>query len=189
MSAAPDPCPGCRGPLRLRERASLVAGNLVYECRLCDRRFALGPSEEVLAEDRPEEGSGRTQRGLPRRPPEAGRLLEVHPPSIQAALPPGLRLTFEFVDGPERGRTAAVRRSRSVIGRGEGEIRIDDPLVSRRHAVVEVFGEGTILLTDLASTNGTYHDGRLIDRCKLHDGDEIRIGSTILNVTVERPAV
>jgi pSer/pThr/pTyr-binding forkhead associated (FHA) protein len=79
-----------------------------------------------------------------------------------------------------------VACSRSVIGREEGEIRIADPLVSRRHAVLEVYDLDTIILKDLASTNGTYHNGRLIDHCKLQDGDEVRMGSTILTVAIEK---
>jgi pSer/pThr/pTyr-binding forkhead associated (FHA) protein len=75
-----------------------------------------------------------------------------------------------------------------MLGREAADICVADPLVSRRHAVLEIYNPETILLKDLSSTNGTYHNGRLIDHCKLADGDEIRMGSSILNVLIDHPA-
>ena len=179
-------CPRCGLPLRLSEGASLRAGKLIYGCRDCDRRFAVGPSDRVVVEETVAEDSGRTQRVRvpPALPPRL--LTEMRTPSIETALPPGVHLTLDLTDGPERGRSVRVQHSRSVIGRREGEIRINDPLVSRRHAVVEVYDQDTIILKDLTSTNGTYHNGRLIDHCKLQDGDEVHIGSTIFTVAIEK---
>ncbi len=66
------------------------------------------------------------------------------------------------------------------IGRGEeAEIVLFDPSVSRAHAVVEVSGGGAIV-RDLGSTNGTFVNGRRVDRSPLHDGDELRVGNTRL---------
>jgi hypothetical protein len=64
------------------------------------------------------------------------------------------------------------------IGRSEeGEIVLVDPSVSRAHAVVEVGSKGAVVL-DLDSTNGTYVNGRRIQREALRDGDELRFGNT-----------
>ena len=41
-----------------------------------------------------------------------------------------------------------------IIGR-EGNIRIDDPAVSKRHAEIELI-DGEVYLRDLNSTNGTF---------------------------------
>ena len=44
----------------------------------------------------------------------------------------------------------------------------------------------TIILRDLSSTNGTYHNGQLIAFSRLQDGDEIRLGQTVLALTMDQ---
>lgn len=59
---------------------------------------------------------------------------------------------------------------------------IDDPGVSRGHAAVRDFG-GVVTVEDLGSSNGTYANGhRISGEVELTDGDEIRIGGTVLTV-------
>lgn len=53
------------------------------------------------------------------------------------------------------------------IGRDEScEVRLDDPLISRRHAEIR-FEQGRWWLIDLESRNGTRLDGRLVQRAPL----------------------
>jgi len=64
-----------------------------------------------------------------------------------------------------------------VLGRSElAGIQIEDDGISRKHAeIVEL--DGTYILRDLGSTNGTVCNGnRLTDPVTLRDGDRIRIG-------------
>ena len=65
------------------------------------------------------------------------------------------------------------------IGRQkENEIRIEDELVSRRHAIVRVEGENC-LLTDLGSSNGTFVNGERVEGSVTSQaGDVIRIGGS-----------
>jgi FHA domain-containing protein len=66
----------------------------------------------------------------------------------------------------------------STIGRSEeSAIVLLDPSVSRAHAVVEIV-RGRAAVRDLESTNGTFVNGRRIEREPLRDGDEIRFGNT-----------
>lgn len=61
----------------------------------------------------------------------------------------------------------------------------DDPLISRRHALIEKDGED-YYLTDKGSTNGTYLNNNPIEKdkkIKLSSGDEISIGKTKLQIT------
>jgi predicted component of type VI protein secretion system len=72
---------------------------------------------------------------------------------------------------------------RVTIGRAEGcDIRLDaDEEVSRLHAVLERIGQEWVLIDDGLSRNGTFYNGeRLAGRRTLHDGDAIRIGSTLI---------
>lgn len=62
------------------------------------------------------------------------------------------------------------------VGRSmKADILLDDPTVSRRHAVFTKVG-GTYVLKDLDSLNGTYVNGSRIDSLELHSGDAIMIG-------------
>jgi len=64
-----------------------------------------------------------------------------------------------------------------VIGREEGDVIINDPEASRRHARIEVHADGTAWLADLGSTNGTVTEGKVIDRpTQLFDRQEFSCG-------------
>ena len=72
-----------------------------------------------------------------------------------------------------------------VVGRGsEADLRINDPGVSRRHAELRVEEDGSVVVEDLGSTNGTLVDGQRIDRSRLQDGATVRVGHTDLVVRI-----
>jgi hypothetical protein len=74
----------------------------------------------------------------------------------------------------------------TVIGRGtDADIRLTDQAVSRRHAEIRIVN-GATMLNDLQSTNGTTVNGVTVTTTALSDGDEIRIGETVL--TYRAPA-
>ena len=63
-----------------------------------------------------------------------------------------------------------------VIGRADScDLVLDNPLVSRSHAVFEAVGDA-MSIRDLQSHNGTYVNGQRIESAPLRTGDEIRIG-------------
>lgn len=64
-------------------------------------------------------------------------------------------------------------KAQSVVGRREDcDIVLDDPGVSRHHAVLEVSGEA-VILKDLNASNGTFVNGRQIRVTALKAGDEL----------------
>ena len=66
------------------------------------------------------------------------------------------------------------------LGRSlSADVEIDDPTVSRRHALI-VRQDGQTYLLDDGSRNGTWHNGIRIDRALLHDGDDISLGGAQL---------
>lgn len=66
------------------------------------------------------------------------------------------------------------------IGRdAENDLVLNEPGASRRHCRIASDGDGWIL-EDLHSANGTYKNDERIDRCRLEDGDVIRIGNSKL---------
>ena len=69
--------------------------------------------------------------------------------------------------------------SQLSIGRDiDTDISIDDDSVSRKHCEIRRHGTRW-LVQDLNSTNGTYVGGVPIGRVILHDGDLLKVGSTI----------
>jgi hypothetical protein len=76
-----------------------------------------------------------------------------------------------------------------VFGRGtEADVRINDPGVSRRHVEFVVTpgsgGADRIQVRDLGSTNGMLVDGHRITQTAVHDGTQVKIGSTTMTVRV-----
>ena len=181
-------CPGCGAPVRLEEKASYRAGKMIYHCRPCLRRFGLAAGPGAVRRGAAAASATRRLRAQRRTLARTSSLTELISPSEREPLPAGVSLTLELVEGPDRGRSIKVHWSRCVLGREEAEIAVGDPSVSRRHAMLEVYDAETVLFKDLASTNGSFQNGRLIDHCKLQDGDEIRIGSTVLSVVLEAAA-
>ena len=67
------------------------------------------------------------------------------------------------------------------IGRSrDNKIHLADERASRHHARIDM-QQGTFVITDLDSANGTFVNGQRIQRHALRSGDEIRIGDTRLN--------
>ena len=87
------------------------------------------------------------------------------------------RLLVEKAAGHESG--VAYDLSEGVtLGRGDVEIRLEDPFASSHHARITREGP-VIVIEDLGSTNGTYlNDAPLAGPSPLHDGDGIRIGDS-----------
>ncbi len=76
-------------------------------------------------------------------------------------------------------------KSRVVLGRSrDADFRLDDPNVSRRHAVL-YWEDGGMFVKDLRSTNGTLLNGRPVTSSPLHDGDIITVGACTIVVETE----
>jgi len=63
------------------------------------------------------------------------------------------------------------------IGRSvTADIRLDDPSVSRRHALIVSEPPGPLRVLDDRSLNGVFVNGELAEWAKLADGDELTVG-------------
>jgi len=69
----------------------------------------------------------------------------------------------------------------AIFGRGvDCDVKIDSPVVSRKHAKLSRLGEGRYELRDLSSTNGTFVNGaRLTSPRELSIGDRVTIGKAV----------
>ncbi|MEQ8717961.1 MAG: FHA domain-containing protein [Acidimicrobiales bacterium] len=93
--------------------------------------------------------------------------------------PTGLEITAPVGSA---GRTFELT-GELTIGRAPGcHVRLDDTFSSNLHARV-FHRDGAYFLEDLASTNGTLHNGeRVTSTVPLSKGDRITIGSTVVDV-------
>jgi pSer/pThr/pTyr-binding forkhead associated (FHA) protein len=86
-----------------------------------------------------------------------------------------------FADG--RSRVMKLSDGWSRIGRSRrADIRLDDPTVSRRHAVVVKTPEGDLRVLDDRSTNGICVNGADVDWSSISDGDTLQVGRYTLHV-------
>jgi pSer/pThr/pTyr-binding forkhead associated (FHA) protein len=89
-------------------------------------------------------------------------------------------VTFQVLDGIDKGRVFRDLPTPLTIGREEGNIlRLNDERVSRFHAKVQVDSEDFIL-TDLESTNGTRVNGTIVQIRRLRFGDRVCVGRSLL---------
>jgi len=108
----------------------------------------------------------RTAISIPsERPPSAG------PPCLV------------IISGDDIGRRFELGTQEVSIGRADTcTICVNTDQVSRKHATVQSI-LGKYYLVDMRSTNGTFVNEQKVERAKLLDGDQIRVGKTVLKYT------
>jgi DNA-binding NtrC family response regulator len=114
------------------------------------------------------------------REEETRSLINKAPRDPDAARPSFL---VTVVSGPDRGQAFELdgsQSSRTLVGVSPAcSIKLTDPLVSRRHAALEVEIDG-LRVQDLGSKNGTSINGLRITDALLAGGEVVRLGSTML---------
>ena len=135
-------------------------------------------SEAHLVEgpDRPMTGEGRTVARA--RPSAAGGApAKAAARSGRAASGQGELVLLK--DGRPT-QTYALTKPVVSLGRlSDCDVVLDDPGASRRHAEIRR-DDGTYVIIDLGSTNGTMVNEATVDERQLEEGDRITIGRTVL---------
>ena len=102
-----------------------------------------------------------------------------------SAMPPHLRFSIAIVAGPQASSVHPLDKPFNTVGREEGEVISKDPEVSRRHAAVEIRRDGTVWLSDLQSTNGTFMAGqRIAAPVQIGHQDEFTCGNSTFMLVV-----
>jgi pSer/pThr/pTyr-binding forkhead associated (FHA) protein len=70
-----------------------------------------------------------------------------------------------------------------TIGRKDCDLILDDRLISRRHAEIKFDENNRLFIEDLASTNGTKVNGKLVKKKQLVPNDIISIGPANLRIS------
>ncbi|HAG59472.1 MAG TPA: cell division protein FtsK, partial [Arthrobacter bacterium] len=89
--------------------------------------------------------------------------------------------TLRILSGPDVGQEFSLPSGTSYIGRDRDvDIRLSDPLTSKRHARITV-GE-SVEIVDTNSANGLLMDGRPVTRATLNSSDTVTLGETTVTV-------
>ncbi len=156
------------GPVELRFEADphLAPGELKVEASFRES-LSDGEANEVGQE-------GVSSAASPRRDEPTRRF-----PAVRPAAGEGARLVV--ASGPLEGEVFVLSKEKPfLIGRHpSADLRLSDPKVSRRHALVR-WEEGSWRLIDQGSTNGTLRNGRRVAEATLTEGDEVVVGLTAL---------
>ncbi|MBX5480558.1 MAG: sigma 54-dependent Fis family transcriptional regulator [Myxococcaceae bacterium] len=106
------------------------------------------------------------------------------------------RCRLTVAQGPDTGKELVTDKERVRVGAHSSNdlVLVEDRTVSRHHFEIQ-YTERGYLLVDLNSTNGTFLDGRRIERAYMTAGSQIRAGSSTITfspideeVTVEPDA-
>lgn len=152
----------------------------------CSTDWLINEAMRAFAQQRPIAPREVTFRSAPPPPRESPR--ERNTPTLQRSYlpkaPPSSRRSPVHAPSSREGRLAIVvegvlyevNKDRFVVGRGgrSSDLAIDDPGVSRQHALIEHAGD-EYFLVDMGSTNGIEYQGERIARRRIAHGDRFRI--------------
>lgn len=107
--------------------------------------------------------------------PEDQRTFVARPQSAQG------EAKLVISEGKEPGRNYDIRKERITIGRSrDSDIFLEDLAVSRTHTSINRMPDGSYLLRDENSANGTVVNGQRVNEHPLEDGDKVQVGQTLL---------
>jgi outer membrane biosynthesis protein TonB len=92
-------------------------------------------------------------------------------------------LTLKVFKGDQMVTTKDYDRDIIKIGRlSSAHLCLDDEKVSRIHSVIEVGPDGALSIIDMGSVEGTFVNGKRVNKGTLTFGDEIKVGNTTIKV-------
>jgi len=164
--------------------AGTIPGSGTYFCAICSSQLSLRENDELP--DCPRCGASEFHRDSIFEP------MQEHGSTAEIAIPaPSSRpdwLATARLTLPEPGRYVACREDGEIqlfpiqlgwtrIGRSAAaDIRLDDPSVSRRHALIVSELPDSLRILNDRSLNGVFVNGELTEWGRLEDGDELAIG-------------
>jgi pSer/pThr/pTyr-binding forkhead associated (FHA) protein len=92
-------------------------------------------------------------------------------------------LTLEIIEGPGAGKQLTLTGP-TVIGRAEdSDLMLEDGEASRHHARITPQPDGSAIIEDLESANGTFiNHNELIGPARVDPGDELLMGVTVIQL-------
>jgi len=179
-------------PLDDRYESGAIPGDGTFFCLICGSQLAMQETDELP--DCPQCGGSEFRRDsiFEEHQDHSSTTSEFAAPTLPT--PPGwLDQARELLD--EEGhflaylsddgeiQTLQIGRGWTRIGRSlNADLRLDDPSVSRRHALIVSEPEKPLRVLDDRSLNGLTVNGETVEWARLKDGDELSIGRYSLHV-------
>jgi len=165
--------------------ASIVPGSGTYFCITCGSQLSLRENDQLP--ECPRCGATEYRRdSMFESMQEHGQTSElavpatVSPPSWlpqarERLSEPGCHVAYREDDGEIHVFPIAEGWTR--IGRSAAaDIRLDDPSVSRRHALIVSEQPNSLRVLDDRSLNGVFLNGEIVEWARIEDGDELAVG-------------
>jgi len=97
-----------------------------------------------------------------------------------------MSVLLRIIDGPQAGASYELREGhRAVLGRGDrSDFHILDSWASRLHCAITYRPDG-LIVEDLNTKNGTFVNGKQVDKARLPDGSLLQLGTTTVQVLVQ----
>jgi hypothetical protein len=173
-----------RPTVTLRADAAVEVGNIAVDAASSAVPSvddgALDDAPAGPAGDLADAGSGPAVAASPAPPADATAVFVL--PGAE-----GPRATIREIRPDRSSRTIELEGRPLTIGRApDNGLVVRDGRASRHHARIDM-RRGSLVLTDLGSTNGSWVNDRRVESIALGEGDHIRIGTTVLIVESVEP--
>ena len=182
-SEAPIGCPTCGDAMQLTAIHEVVLDRCVKHGIWFDARELEDALRKVADPDRAPPLEEIAEPPPPwARPSPAASAASPAP----AAPPSGdVVLVFQVHAPGQPPRELRVQQPILKLGRlPRTHVCLDDPSVSRMHAVIEAKSVDDVVVIDLGSSEGTQVNGKPVQKQQLRTGDTLRLGGTSLHVTI-----
>lgn len=196
-------CPSCQTKYRFDEQKLGGKSHVTATCKKCGGKIEIDvaeatvvPSESADAPKAPPPSDGglplddhtpgavSTARVKKMRSDEAvGEQTITGPAVSEMQLPTDKKYSLAVLQGKASGQIFEIQKVRTVLGRADCDVTLDDPECSRQHAAIEILGS-RVVVSDLKSTNGTFVDGEQVEKSELVNHSEFRIGEHVLMLIV-----
>lgn len=179
-------------PLDDRYSTGATPGEGTFFCLICGSQLSLIETDRLpdcprcggskfrrdsIFEARQDHGQATSEFAAPSAPVSPSWLQQAR----EAQSAPGYCLARKQDDGEVH--SFPIERGWTRIGRSlTADLRLDDPSVSRRHALVIAEPGKQLRVLDDRSLNGVFVNGETVEWAPLRDGDELAIGRFSLYV-------
>lgn len=186
-------CPNCQTKYKFDEAQFGGKSRVQAKCKKCGGTINIGVAEATAvsasttgspksSEDTSQDTTARVKR---LRSDEAADEATITGPAVAEVLglPDDKKYSLAVLQGKASGQIFEINKVRTIIGRADCDLVLDDPEASRQHASLEILG-ARVVVSDLKSTNGTFVDGQQIDQTELENHNEFRIGEHVMMLIV-----
>ncbi len=188
----PVVCPQCQAKYRFDEALLKGKPKGHAKCKKCGERIEIALEDAVTTEAAPstpdplapsQDTTARVRKLRSDEDLDDGEATMSQKVDVALDLPADKKYSLAVLQGKSSGQIFPITKSRTVIGRSGTDVLLDDAECSRRHAELEIRGSRATI-RDLESTNGTFVNGKRIEKEDLDAQSEFRVGDHVMMLIV-----